>query len=62
MEVNDQLHVLAAWSPGKEHGREESVGPRAVLDVWEEGKFFAPIGIQTPHLPARRLVTILHQW
>jgi hypothetical protein len=28
---------------GKEHGREEGVGPRAILDVWEEGQNLSPL-------------------
>jgi len=34
--------------PGKEYGREEAVGPRAILDVWEEGKIFRPYWDSNP--------------
>lgn len=39
--VNDQLHVLAAWPPGKEslvHTESGLVGPWASLDILEKSK------------------------
>jgi hypothetical protein len=34
------------------------VGPRADLGVLEKRKTFGPVGIRTPHHPARNLVAI----
>ena len=61
MEVSGQLHASGRFIPGKEFRyplKRRPVSPWVGLDVLKERKI-SPAGIQTPHNPARSLVSVL---